>query len=187
VGISASYWAKEILQVADLMIYKVGAVLSLDLSKNIYERYQEALILFLPLILSIVFYSYLNILKSSVFVPLEKLRKMMISYLLLIFGSFLTYLICINLLPGLISMSVALAVGSFIAFVYATYFIYITYGINIFSLKKIYFSILSIFVGYSAVYFSDMGLIEKSLIYLTYFIFLTFIFKVNVIKLILKR
>ncbi len=187
VGISASYWAKEILQVADLMIYKVGAVLSLELSKNIYERYQEALILFLPLILSIVFYSYLNILKSSIFVPLEKLRKMMISYLLLIFGSFLTYLICINLLPGLISMSIALAVGSFIAFVYATYFIYITYGTNIFSLKKIYFSILSIFVGYSAIYFSDMGLIEKSLIYLTYFIFLTFIFKVNVIKLILKR
>lgn len=187
VGISASYWAKEILQAADLLIFKVGSLLSLNLTKNIFERYQESLILFLPLILSIVFYSYLNILKSSVFVPLEKLRKMMTSYLLLIIGSFVTYLICINLLPGLISMSLALAVGAFVAFIYSSYFIYRTYGTNIFDFNKIYFSILSILVGYSSVYFSDMGLIEKSLIYLTYFICLTFIFKVNVIKLLLKR
>jgi hypothetical protein len=84
-------------------------------------------------------------------------------------------------------MAISLAVGAFIAFIYSVIFIFKSFGTNIFNLNKIYFTILSILIGYSAVFFSDMGLVEKSLIYLTYFIFLTFIAKVNVIKLILKR
>ena len=159
----------------------------MSLNKNIYDRYQDALILFLPLILSIVFYSFLNILKSSIFIPLEKLRQMMLTYLILIATSFISYLISINLLGGLISMSVSLAIGAFAAFIYAVLFILRNYQVNIFNQSKVLFSALSISVGYLAVYFSDMGLIEKSLVYLTYFIFLTFIFKINVIKLILKR
>jgi O-antigen/teichoic acid export membrane protein len=187
VGISAAYWSKEILQGADYFIFKVGSVLNMSLNKNIYDRYQDALILFLPLILSIVFYSFLNILKSSIFIPLEKLRQMMLTYLILIVSSFISYLISINLLGGLISMSVSLAIGAFAAFIYSVLFILRNYQVNIFNQSKVLFSALSISVGYLAVYFSDMGLIEKSLVYLTYFILLTFIFKVNVIKLILKR
>ena len=84
-------------------------------------------------------------------------------------------------------MSVSLAIGAFAAFIYAVLFILRNYQVNIINQSKVLFSALSISVGYLAVYFSDMGLIEKSLVYLTYFTFLTFIFKINVIKLILKR
>ena len=187
VGISASFWAKEILLLSDWFISLIGHFLRLNLNKNIFDKYHDSLILFLPLILSIVFYSFLNILKSSVYVPLEKLRKMMISYIFLILVSGATYIVGVRYFDGISVMAWALALGGFASFIYSVIFIKNQFLINIFEQKKVLFTLLSIFVGYLTTFFSDIGAIEKSLIYIMYFVFLTFIFKINVLKLLKRK
>jgi len=187
VGISASFWAKEILKVSDYFIYLVGSILNIGLNKNIFDRYQESIILFLPLLVSIIFYSYLNILKSSIFVPLERLRKMIETYLVLILISSIFFMLLSKFFSGILAMSISLALGAFLSFIYSVWFIYRHYEVNLYDSKKIVFSFVSIIFAFVAIYFSDFGFIEKSLFYLVYFSLLTFIFRINIFKLLLKR
>lgn len=186
-GISASFWAKEILQASDWLIYFIGKFLSLNLTKNIYEKYNQSVPLFLPLILSIIFYSYINILKSSIFVPLEKLRQLIYSFIILIFASFIFYLSLIKFFDGILIMSWSLAFGSFIAFAYSVWFIKNNFNEYILEKKKVLFVILSVAMGLISLIFSDIGFIEKIVLYIMYFVFMTFFFKINILKLVLKK
>jgi hypothetical protein len=112
---------------------------------------------------------------------------MMISYIFLILVSGATYIVGVRYFDGIAAMAWALALGGFASFIYSVIFIKNQFLINIFEQKKVLFTLLSIFVGYLTTLFSDIGAIEKSLIYIMYFVFLTFIFKINVLKLLKRK
>jgi O-antigen/teichoic acid export membrane protein len=181
-GISVAYWSREILIGSDIFITTIGSLVGIDLYKNIYSRYSDSLVLFLPLLLSIIFYSYLNIFKSSFFVPLEKLKKMIITYFVLIFGTGFSYLFFNGYFVEILSMAYSLLVGSFMSFVLATYFIYKTFKKNLLDTSKILFTMLSILVGVFSSFVS-LDFYSKVVIYLFYILLVFYLFRVNLLVL----
>lgn len=186
VGITVSYWSREILVLADYFIYFVGILVGLNFDKNIYERYGSSIILFLPLLLSIIFYSYLNIIKSSFFVPLEKLKNMIVTYALMVIITGLSYFIFNNYVVEILAMALALFIGSLSGFLISTVFINYNLAINIFSFKKIFFSLFTIFFALIS-YFIQLDLYSKIVIYLFYLLIILYTFKINLFELIKKR
>jgi len=186
VGITVSYWAKEILIGADYFVYVVGLIIGINFDKNIYERYGSSIVLFLPLILSIVFYSYLNIIKSSFFVPLEKLKNMMITYTLMLVISAISFFIFNSFFVEILSMSLALFIGAFFGFLISVIFINFELKLNIYSFKKLFFSIFTVFFGLIS-YFIQLDFYSKLVIYISYIFIIVYTFKINLFSLIKKR
>ncbi len=186
VGITVSYWSREILVLADYFIYFVGILVGLNFDKNIYDRYGSSLILFLPLLLSIIFYSYLNIIKSSFFVPLEKLKNMIITYSLMVIFTGLSFFVLNNYVIEILAMSLALFVGALSGFLISSMFIKNELAINIFSLKKIFFSLFTIFFALIS-YFVQLDIYSKIIIYISYLFIILYTFKINLFELIKKR
>jgi len=186
VGITVSYWSREILVLADYFIYFVGVLVGLNFDKNIYDRYGSSLILFLPLLLSIIFYSYLNIIKSSFFVPLEKLKNMIITYSLMVIFTGLSFFVLNNYVIEILAMSLALFVGALSGFLISSMFIKNELAINIFSLKKIFFSLFTIFFALIS-YFVQLDIYSKIIIYISYLFIILYTFKINLFELIKKR
>ena len=186
VGITVSYWSREILVLADYFIYFVGVLVGLNFDKNIYDRYGSSLILFLPLLLSIIFYSYLNIIKSSFFVPLEKLKNMIITYSLMVIFTGLSFFVLNNYVIEILAMSLALFVGALSGFLISSMFIKNELDINIFSLKKIFFSLFTIFFALIS-YFVQLDIYSKIIIYISYLFIILYTFKINLFELIKKR
>jgi hypothetical protein len=186
VGITVSYWSTEILIGADYFIYLVGLLSGLNFEKNIYERYQESLILFLPMLLSIIFYSFLNIIKSSFFIPLEKLKNMIVNYLVLLLVTALSFLILNQYLVEILAMAISLFLGSLFGFILSVFFIKSQLHINILDWKKFFFSIFSVILGLIA-YFINLDINSKIVIYLSFIFFNIYIFKINIVYLFNRR
>lgn len=184
-GISVAYWAKEILISADYFIFTIGQLTNLNFEKNLYIRYSEAISLFLPLLLSITFYSFLNILKSSFFVPLEKLKNMIITYLILIISSGISFYFFNSYFIEILAMSLALAVGAFVSFLFSVYLVYIEYKILLLDFKKLFFCLVSIFLGITS-YFIELDFYSKLVFYTFYLLLIVYLFKVNIFKLLKK-
>jgi len=185
-GVSVAFWSREILILSDYFVYFIGYILGLGLDKNIYDRYSESIFLFLPLLLSIIFYSYINILKSSFFVPLEKLKSMILTYLLLIFFSGLGYLVFNLYFLETLSMSLGLFLGTFLAFLFSVFVFYKDLKINIYDLKKLVFTFFSVFVGLLA-YQIDLDFYSKLVFYFSYIFLIFYLFKINPLVLLKKK
>jgi hypothetical protein len=189
IGSLIVYWSQEILKVADYLTYMLVKILNLNLSKNIYDKYSAAIYLFFPLIISIIFYSYLNILKSSIYVPLSRLRKLINSFILMFFLTFGLYyaLLKLNYFPadGLLLMSWSLALGSFFAFVYCFFDILTSYKNQIVTSKNISLTMLSFSLCFFT-YFS-LPVLTKLIYFSFYFLMVTFVYKINIFKIILKK
>ena len=189
IGSLIVYWSQEILKVADYLTYMLAKILNLNLSKNIYDKYSAAIYLFFPLIISIIFYSYLNILKSSIYVPLSRLRKLINSFILMFFLTFGLYyaLLKLNYFPadGLLIMSWSLALGSFFAFVYCFFDILTSYKNQIVTSKNISLTMLSFSLCFFT-YFS-LPVLTKLIYFSFYFLMVTFVYKINIFKIILKK
>lgn len=189
IGSSIVFWSKEILLAADYLIYAFIRIIGLDLTKNIFEKYQTSIYLFFPLILSIIFYSYLNILKSSIYVPLSRLGKMINSYLIMFttsIGSF--YLLSNSFIfstDGLLLMSWSLALGSFLGFVYSFFDILVSFKNQVVSSKNIVLSLFSIVFCFFTFY--SLSFQTKIIYFVIYCLIFTFIFKINFISIILKK
>lgn len=183
------FWSKEILLLADYFVYFVSQFLGLDLTRNIFEKYSPSLFLFFPLVSSIVFYSFINILKSSIYVPLSRLYKMVLSYLILLIASFSFYYIFSTLnilkLTGLELMSWGLAFGALIAFLYKYFDILISFKVSILSSRNIAFTMLTSVV--CSFTFYDLNLISKIFYFSIYFLVIAFVYKVNFVDLINKK
>ena len=189
IGASIVFWSKEILKISDYFIYFFIKIIGLNLSKNIYDKYESSIYLFFPLILSIIFYSYLNIFKSSIYVPFSRLRKMINSYLILISVSFIIFYLVSRFLnltqDGLILMSWSLAFGAFSSFLYLFFDILFNFKNQIVSSKNISLSIFSIILC-SFTYF-NLPILTK-ILYFSFFVFIiTFVYKINIFNLLLKR
>jgi O-antigen/teichoic acid export membrane protein len=81
------------------------------------EKYLESLVLIPPILFAFVFYSYINIVKSSIFVPAKLMRELVISYALIIALTFGAYWILRNFISPLPAMSYGMAIGAFSAYV----------------------------------------------------------------------
>ena len=189
IGVFIVYWSQEILKIADYLTYMLVRILNLNLSKNIYDKYSAAIYLFFPLIISIIFYSYLNILKSSIYVPLSRLRNLINSFILMFFLTFGLYYALLKLnyfaADGLLLMSWSLALGSFFAFVYCFFDILTSYKNQIVSSKNISLTMLSFSLCFFT-YFS-LPVLTKIIYFSFYFLMVTFVYKINIFKILLKK
>lgn len=185
-GISVSFWSKEILIASDIFVSLVGKLIGMNFEKNIFERYSSSIVLFLPLILSYVFYSYLNIFKSSFFVPLEKLKQMIICYAVLIIGSAVSFFSLNKYFYDVLAMSYAVFLGSLLAFILSIYFINQDLAENFLDLKKILFSLFSITIALGSSYI-ELDFYSKAVIFISYLFLIFYIFKINLFVLFKKQ
>lgn len=174
-GMSITFWSKEILWSASFGIGLLSEIFGISSGSSIYDKYQSSVYLFFPLILSIVFYSYLNIFKSSIFIPLKILSKMIVVFVSLIVLSFSIYL----LLPEktLVGMSYSLAVGAFLAFVYSLIMIYQKYQSLVITNISIVVSILAVLIGILSYY--NLSILVKSFIYVLFITTLLIVYEIN--------
>ena len=189
IGAFIVYWSQEILRICDYLIYLVIKILNLNLTKNIYDKYSAAIYLFFPLITSIIFYSYLNILKSSIYVPLSRLRNLINSFILMFFLTFGLYYALLKLnyfsADGLLLMSWSLALGSFLAFIYCFFDILTTYKSQIVSSKNISLTMLTMSLCFFT-YF-NLPVVTKIIYFSFYFLMVTFVYKINIFKVLLRK
>jgi len=189
IGTVIVYWSKEILKISDYLIYFFIKILGLNLTKNIYDKYEPSIYLFFPLILSIIFYSYLNIFKSSIYVPLARIRKMINSYLLMIFVSFGLFFLSLKVLDftqdGLLLMSWSLAIGSFSAFVYIFFDILLNFKNQVISSSNISLSLLSVVL--CSFTFFDLSIYTKVAYFVFFSLVITFVYKINILNILLRK
>lgn len=189
IGTTIVYWSREILKLSDYVIYVFIQIFGLNLTKNIYDKYEPAVYLFFPLILSIIFYSFLNIFKSSIYVPLTRLRQLINSYLIMVLLSFASFYTMVDILrisqDGLLLMSWSLALGSFAGFLYTFFDILIHFKNQIVSSKNIVLSLFSIIICMFTFY--SLSISVKVVYFTLYFLVITFVFKINFFNLLMKR
>ena len=95
---SASFFAK------DVIILAVG------------HKYDASIPLILPLVFSFAFYSYLNLLKSSVLVPAKMIFELIGSYAVLFVVTSASYFLMVLSFGSLMAMSYAMLFGSALGF-----------------------------------------------------------------------
>ncbi len=103
------------------------------------EKYLNSLLLIPPILTAFVFYSYINIVKSSIFVPAKLMRELMFSYGLMLVITIATYFIFKLFLDPLQAMSVGMAVGAFIS--YLTMNVITKHKLNILVFKGAHFAV----------------------------------------------
>lgn len=187
IGISISFWGHQILQLVDMFMYFVGIVSGLNLSKNIFLRFSPSLVFFTPLIISIIFYSFINILKSSVFVPLEKLRSLTIMYASLLLITAVTFVILESINIAMINMAIALGVGAFGSFLYAIFYLKTQFGFYLLKTNVTLFTLYSVLLVVGVNYFSNFNLSQKLFLFGVYLLSVKFLFRLNYLDLILGK
>ncbi len=75
-GVSAIFWFKDIISVVGLA-----------------SKYGGSSIIVAPLILSFAFYSYINLLKSSVYIPAKMMKEMISGYIAMVLGTVFSFAI----------------------------------------------------------------------------------------------
>jgi len=187
IGISISFWGSEILKFVDVLMYGVGIVSGLNLSRDIYIRFSPSLVFFTPLIISIIFYSFINILKSSIFVPLEKLKSLLIMYVSLIFVTFLTFMFLESFQKDMVNMAIALGFGAFGSFLYALFYLRSALGIYLLKIKDFLFTFFSMVLIICINYIFNLDLPQKMIVYGVYILSIKFIFKLGYLDLIFGK
>lgn len=104
-GVSAVFWSTELIQ------FVVGG-----------NKYDKAFPFIFPLVLTFIFYSFSNIIKSSIFIPAKFVKEMILGYVLLIVGTISFYFTMFKGFGyyGLTSMTYGLLFGSFLTFLFLT-------------------------------------------------------------------
>lgn len=187
IGTSVSFWGNQILQLVDLLMYGVGIILSLNLSKDIFVRYSPSLVFFTPLIISIIFYSFINILKSSIFVPLEKLKSLTVMYFSLVLVTFFAFIFLESLGTGMINMAIALALGAIGSFLYAVIYLKSVFKFYLLGIKDFNFTFFSIVLLISVNYLFDFTLSQKLFLFGLYLLSIKTIFRLSYLDLILGK
>lgn len=186
-GFSVAIWSREVLIYSDLFIYYLGVIVGIPLDKNIYNRYQESLVFFLPLVTSIIFYSFINIFKSSVMIPLERVKNMVIGYVLLISLTFLNFYLLRNYYEEVYSMSISLAIAAFLSFLFFIFDLKKVLGINLFDVKKVIFIVCSLILCIFVINSFDFIFFYKFLIYIGYIVTILLVFKLNILALFKRK
>lgn len=100
IAFTAAFWNRDIIYVAKL-----------------WDKYFEAPQLILPIIFAFVFYSFLDIIKSSVLVPAKMTKEMVITFVLMLGATVAFYFGTKNIMNPLNSMAYAMWFGAAVALV----------------------------------------------------------------------
>lgn len=92
---TAIYWVREIVALA------IGP-----------EKYDSSLILVFPLVFAFIFYSFVNIIKSSVIVPAKMIKEMVLAYSAMAVATVGFYFVLSEQLMPLSSMAYSMALGA---------------------------------------------------------------------------
>lgn len=99
-ALSAIFWAREI------MYLFVGS-----------QKYDDAYPFILPLVIAFVFYSVINIIKSSILIPAKLVKEMIIGFVIMLGGTISFYFAGVGYLGPLFAMSYGMVFGSFIGLI----------------------------------------------------------------------
>ncbi len=97
----ATYWAPEVIRLV------VGG-----------DKYDRAFPFVFPIVFAFIFYSFINIIKSSVSIPAKYSRDMILSFVLLIGGTLGFYFATASWLGALEAMSYGMFAGALVGFMY---------------------------------------------------------------------
>lgn len=170
-ALSASFFVKEILIFVDL-----------------YKKYSSSIFIVLPLVLSFAFYSYINIIKSSILIPAKMITSMVIGYITLVFYTVLSYFVLLLKFDSLSSMSFSMLLGSVLAFF--TLFVLIKKELNFFILDTKFIALSLLAFVILPVHFVVSDLMLRFVFYIVYsstFLYALERYKVFSVVNILKR
>jgi len=105
----ACFWSKELVMLA------LGAKKLID--------YQDSLYLIPPLLLGFVFYSFIDIVKSSVLVPAKMTWQMTLGFFALLLSTVVIFVLGTTFFPSLDAMAWAMTLGSAVGFMLVAYLI----------------------------------------------------------------
>lgn len=95
---TATFWSKEVMQVAGL-----------------FDKYSQAVALILPIVFAFVFYSFLDIIKSSILVPAKMGKAMSAVFIVMLIFTVGFYFATKEIFDPLVSMSYAMCAGTGVA------------------------------------------------------------------------
>ena len=116
----AVFWAREVFHIL------VGG-----------SKYDTSLPLVLPLVFAFVFYSFVNIIKSSIVIPAKRVSIMISSFVAMIVVTVGGFLLTKNALDPLISMSYFVALGSLVGLLFMSFFSSLDLNLKIFGWKHL--------------------------------------------------
>lgn len=135
---SAVYWAPEFIKFA------VGG-----------NKYDLSFIYILPMVFAFVFYSFINIIKSSVFIPAKFIREMILSFGFLLGGSVGTFYLLFKNIGFLAAMTYGMLIGSFLSLMVLLIFTRIKLHFTLIKLPHILLIIQSIAIA-SAIFINNI-------------------------------
>lgn len=143
-SVTASYWAPQIIDVL------VG------------DKYSESY-RYIPLVLlAFVVYAFLDIVKSSIFVPAKNTYSMVLTYLLLMVATLLSFKLSLFYYEPLFAMSLSMAAGTIFAYLASIIFIRMNLNYDFFSYKHWIILIQSFVIGWAGIY---LTFIYKAIIF----------------------
>lgn len=148
-AMSAIYWAYELITIL------IGS-----------DKYNGALPLLIPMVFAFIFFSLLNIIKSSLAIPAKLVKEMILGFLIMFLGTLGVYMVGRTMAAPTFAMSYGMLIGAALGFVYLVYLLQ----------KKLKFSFVDkthLLLLVQAVVISYMGGIEN--IYIKIFSYLVFV------------
>lgn len=115
-AVTAIYWVQDIFHLL------IGS-----------QKYDGSFPYILPLVYAFIFYSIVNIVKSSVLVPAKLVREMIVGFLIMLVATIGFYYVTTDSLGGLVAMSYAMPVGSLVGLL----------ALSVFSWARLKFSFLN--------------------------------------------
>ena len=104
VASGAVYWSKDVIRLL------VGG-----------DKYNDSFPYILPLVFAFVFYSFINIIKSSVIIPAKLVKELISSFVVLLISTVLFFVLTNENLGSLPSMSYAMLLGSALCMVFMVF------------------------------------------------------------------
>lgn len=102
IAFAASFWSREVIKVSQL-----------------WDKYSAANDIIMPIIFAFVFYSFLDIIKSSVFVPAKMIIEMSLSFIIMLAGTIIFYFGLKQITSPLLAMTYAMLAGSIFSLIFA--------------------------------------------------------------------
>jgi hypothetical protein len=119
-GFFAIYWAREVFYIL------VGG-----------SKYDFSLPFVLPLVFAFIFYSFINIIQSSIVIPAKKVLVMISSFVIMIGVTVVGYLLTRNVWDPLMAMSYFVALGSFSGLLFMSFVSSFTLELGILNWKHL--------------------------------------------------
>lgn len=129
------------------------------------DKYLFSIDLIVPIMFGFVLYSFVNIFKSSIFVPAKMITELIISYTSLLIGTALAYFVIFKFIlldRPLLAMAISLFIGALTCFMFMTYFGFKKLSLRFFTLGHL-LMILLVFIGSQTGKLFDSYVIQVSI------------------------